>query len=125
MELPHFNKWVWIGIIAGAVALGLYLRSRGSYGGGSTTDSSSSDSIPSTGDLPNPYSTVSGSETLSGQGTTSYPYPVSGPPNPQRQVPPPHTPKTPPKHIVVHGNIIPPKTPPRKIPRKPVRKVAR
>ena len=84
LSVPHFSKTTWIILVAGAVALGLYLRHRSS----AATSSDSTDSVDNNGDLPNlpdnasPYDTISGTDTTSGGG--NYPYPAGGPGEPIR-----------------------------------------
>lgn len=82
VELPHFNKKVWLVVIAGAVALGLYLRHR----------SSSSLTAPgdSTGDTTDTGTSGDGYQGGYGYGGGGLPpNPTSPTPSPPKLRPPP------------------------------------
>lgn len=90
LPLPH-NKYVLIGLVGAAIALGLYLRSRNA----STDATESSDAQDPMSDLDSaaydPYSgsyDTSGGGGSNGTGDSQYPYPAGGPPITIRLVPP-------------------------------------
>lgn len=103
LPLPH-NKWVLIGLVGAAVALGLYLRSRNA----STDATASSDSTDPTdplSDINDPYSSGSYDNAGGGvgNGDSQYPYPASGPPITIKLVPPGTTKKSPAKKRTIYG----------------------
>lgn len=107
IPLPH-NKYVLIGLVGLAVALGLYLRSRSaSTDATDTTDSGTpTNSIADLPDDSSAYDPYSGSYTTSGGGNgtgdSQYPYPAGGPPIVIRLIPPKHSTKTTHKTTVKH-----------------------
>lgn len=104
IPLPH-NKWVLIGLVGGAIVLGLYLRSRNA----STDATNTTDSQDPLSDINDPYSSGSYDTTAAGggigTGDSQYPYGASPPPVVIRLIPPKKAPikKKPVRHKPTAG----------------------
>jgi hypothetical protein len=81
MHLPHLDKKVWLILLAGAVVIGLYLRSRSTSAATATPDTTGTDTTGSN----DPYAGGAGSPY-----EPTFPYPVSPPPTAKKLKPKKH-----------------------------------